>query len=78
VFDSFKGSSVTAKLVTIFVVGILLGLGLCGVGASLSNKFSNVANGFFVLGASSFWLSSLGLVMSLVVLFIFGLGNRDR
>jgi len=36
--DGFKGSSGLAKMMTIFVVGTLLGLGLCVVSASLEQS----------------------------------------
>ena len=63
---------------TVLVVGILLGLGLCGAGSLLSDKHPEVSDGFFMMGAYSFWLSLLGLGVTLVLLFLFGLGKKDR
>jgi hypothetical protein len=73
--DGFKSASWPAKLVVIFVAGALLGLGLCGVGASLGKNFGI---GLLIAGAISFWVSALGLVVALILLMIFGLKDKDR
>jgi len=77
-FDGFKSASWPAKLIAIFVAGILLGLGLCGVGSGLSGKYSTVADGFFSVGVASFCVSVMGLVVALVLLFLFGLDEERR
>jgi hypothetical protein len=77
-FENFKGTSWPAKLITIFVVGVLLGLGLCGVGASLSQKFSGLINVLMVMGAFSLWVSLLGLAVSFFLRIIVGRKNKDR
>jgi hypothetical protein len=78
VFDGLKAASWPAKLVAIFGVGVLLGLGLCGTGASLSEKHSATAENLFIAGAYSFWGSALGLVVVVILLFILGLPKKHR
>jgi hypothetical protein len=77
-FDGFKGSSGLAKMMTIFVVGILLGLGLCGLSASLEAKHSSLASGLLAAGGVSFWVSGLGLIVMVFCLLVLGLGNKER
>ena len=77
-FDGFKGSSGLAKMMTIFVVGILLGLGLCGVSANLEAKHSSLASGLLAAGGFSFWVSGLGLIVTLIAMFLVGGVDRRR
>ncbi len=77
-FNGFKDASGPAKFVTICVVGILLGLGLCGAGAGLSEKFAPIADKLFMVGAASFWLSGFGLILSLIAMFLVGGEDRRR
>ncbi len=71
-FEDFKDSSFSAKLLTILVVGILLGLGLCGAGAGMSESYSKLAGVFLTVGAISFWLSLLGLIVAGIVFLVSG------
>ncbi len=76
--DQTKNKSTPAKILTVLVVGILLGLGLCGTGAAISDHFPNAADHLFAVGAISFWISLLGLILTALILFLFGLGKKDR
>jgi hypothetical protein len=79
--NEFKSASWPAKLVAICVVGILLGLGLCGIATTISHNTSGVGLGFLIAGAISFWVSALGLIVAvilLVVIAVFNLRDKDR
>jgi hypothetical protein len=67
----------TSKLVTILVVGILLGLGLCGAGSFLSDQHSRAGDDFYIVGGICFWVSLLVLGITLILRFLFRLGNKD-
>jgi len=49
---------------TLSAIGLLVGLGLCGVGGALMDRNNLVF--VYDLGIGVFWLSALGLVIALV------------
>ncbi len=63
---------------TILVVGILLGLGLCGTGAAIGDRFPDAAGFLFTLGVVSFWTSLIWLIVWGLKFVIFGLGKKNR
>lgn len=64
-FDGFRGASLAAKMAVLCTVGILLGLGLCGLGAARTSNFLETQSNLVSAGAAFFWLSLLGLVIAL-------------
>jgi len=73
-----ESKSTAAKIVTALAVGVLLGLGLCGVGAAVGDHFPTIADRFYELGIATFLASLFGLVVACLFMFLFGLEKRDR
>jgi hypothetical protein len=70
-----KGQSALYKLTAISAAGLMVGFGFCGAGTLLPQRVMDV---FFVIGAVVFWLSVLGIGVSLVWWVIDGLMENGR
>jgi hypothetical protein len=63
-FNAWKESSGSAKLVVISVALILLGFGLCGI--SSIGPLENVSSGFLSTGVLIFWAGILGMILGVL------------
>ncbi len=76
--DQTKNKNTPAKILTVLVVGIVLGLGLCGTGAAIGDRFPNTAGFLVTLGVVSFWTSLIWLIVWGLKFVISGLGKKNK
>ncbi|MES2393808.1 MAG: hypothetical protein V4555_19380 [Acidobacteriota bacterium] len=63
----WEKKSGTAKLFTALVISILLGMGLCGMGA-VADSYERTSEGLLIAGCVCFWGGILVAVVAKVVL----------
>lgn len=73
-----KRRSFAAKALTICVMGLMLGLGLCGAGTFVNFRHPDLQTGLFIGGFISFWGALLGSVVVIIGVWVASVVRERR